>query len=442
MSKDKTVSPMLFAAITGQVIDTSSNPWGFCTLQFFLQVPSGQRPIDLTTGQAIPTPAPIVADVNGNFTASLQTNATIVPQSQWMVTIFPFNNQRNGQTLLPFNVAGAMNLSAAISSQLHPAVDTPLILPMSNSGPTGQSPLNGSIYFDIEANDLFVKSPSGAGYIPIGGGPANEPTLNQLLPATAAVVWDTEFNTFIMQGTPPPAGSATGAGGQFMVITANTGQGTTGTTGQVGGVGGDLSIGGGNGGNAPAGGTNGAGGNVFINGGRAGNGPGAAGTHGPVVISQSGDTYIGGTVASGTNVHISLGGALFAAGTITSGASKAFRIKHPLDDKKDLLHACIEGPEVGVYYRGEAETDEGRAEITLPDYFEALTRPEGRSVLLTQLYQEEDDALALLAATSVIGGKFRVRSSNPTQKFYWEVKAIRGDVEPLQVEQTHQAPAT
>ena len=128
-------------------------------------------------------------------------------------------------------------------------------------------------------------------------------------------------------------------------------------------------------------------------------------------------------------------------GTLTA-TTKSFKIPHPLDATKDLIHGCLEGPEIGVYYRGEAETDAGRAEITLPDYFEALTSTEGRSVLLTQLYQDDDEDLAMLAATRVIDGKFRVRSSSPTQKFYWEVKAVRRDVGPLQVEPTHEPPPT
>jgi len=34
---------------------------------------------------------------------------------------------------------------------------------------------------------------------------------------------------------------------------------------------------------------------------------------------------------------------------------KTFIINHPLDDSKYLVHACLEGPEAGIYYRGDGE---------------------------------------------------------------------------------------
>jgi hypothetical protein len=40
----------------------------------------------------------------------------------------------------------------------------------------------------------------------------------------------------------------------------------------------------------------------------------------------------------------------------------------------------------------------------------------------------------MLAASRVKEGKFKVWSGLPTQKFYWEVKAVRADIEPLEVE--------
>jgi hypothetical protein len=127
-------------------------------------------------------------------------------------------------------------------------------------------------------------------------------------------------------------------------------------------------------------------------------------------------------------------GNLKASGTIT-GSAKNFQIVHPLDDTKHLTHGCIEGPELAVFYRGEGVTGEdGAAVIELPDYFEALTRPEGRTVHLTELIEDDDDReLGKLAASRVKAGQFRVRSEYTATKFYWEVKAIRADVAPLVV---------
>ena len=93
--------------------------------------------------------------------------------------------------------------------------------------------------------------------------------------------------------------------------------------------------------------------------------------------------------------------------------------------------------ELGVYYRGEARLSDCVATIELPPYFEALTRPEGRTVQLTPIWDGDDAACSLLCATPVREGCFRVRAvdrANVTQRFYWEVKAVRADVAPLEVE--------
>lgn len=137
-----------------------------------------------------------------------------------------------------------------------------------------------------------------------------------------------------------------------------------------------------------------------------------------------------GTLNSG---NLNLAGNGNFLGTLTAG-TKTFRIAHPLDETKDLIHGCLEGPEIAVYYRGEGATIDGWAEIKLPDYFEALTMQEDRTVLLTSLFEDEAEQVGMVAASRVKDGKFKVWSALPAQKFYWEVKGIRSDVEPLQVE--------
>lgn len=112
--------------------------------------------------------------------------------------------------------------------------------------------------------------------------------------------------------------------------------------------------------------------------------------------------------------------------------AKNFVIPHPTEDNKTLHHSCVEGPEHAVFYRGESKTKGSSVEITLPDYFEALTRKEGRTVQVTPLF-ESGYEFGCCAASRVIDGKFRVRSNEPDQPFYWEVKAIRADLEPLEV---------
>jgi hypothetical protein len=158
----------------------------------------------------------------------------------------------------------------------------------------------------------------------------------------------------------------------------------------------------------------------------------AGGPSGSVFLNWNSGTGGGGTIfGNGTSTQVA---ALDLTGHFTA-VTKSFQIVHPLDSAKHLTHSCIEGPEIAVYYRGEGQTDaSAMATITLPDYFEALTRSEGRSILLTEIFEDDDTELGKLAASRVKDGSFRVRSEFSLQKFYWEVKAVRADVEPLAIE--------
>ena len=134
-------------------------------------------------------------------------------------------------------------------------------------------------------------------------------------------------------------------------------------------------------------------------------------------------------------------------GTFEVFGTKTFVVPHPFDDTKELRHACLEGPENGVYYRGEAITQNGKAEVTLPHYFEALTYDTERTVLLTQIFEDDDDVVigsndpTMLEASRVKDGKFKIRSTNPTVKVYWEVKAVRKiNVDRLEVEKVKYIP--
>ena len=118
--------------------------------------------------------------------------------------------------------------------------------------------------------------------------------------------------------------------------------------------------------------------------------------------------------------------------------TKNFAIDHPLDpERRELVHSVVEGPEAAVFYRGEARLEDGRCTITLPAYFEKLTRREGRTVLITPKFAADEPSYAILAASAVVDGEFSVRAmagDNLQQPFYWEVKAVRADVAPIEVE--------
>lgn len=132
------------------------------------------------------------------------------------------------------------------------------------------------------------------------------------------------------------------------------------------------------------------------------------------------------------------GGSVSISGNLSVAGSKQFAINHPMDgDRKLLVHATLEGPECAVFYRGQGRLESGRAHVQLPDYFEALTLAEDRTVMLTPCC-EGDEPVSVLATSGITGGGFTVRAAddrNPRQMFYWEVKAVRADVAPLDAEQ-------
>lgn len=113
----------------------------------------------------------------------------------------------------------------------------------------------------------------------------------------------------------------------------------------------------------------------------------------------------------------------------TNSVMKTFIIDHPTKPDNYLIHATTESPHNGVEYWGTATLDEfGRADVRLPDYFEALVSPEGRSVLLTPI-----GLPVSLSATLPVNGVFRVYGPAGI-KFSWLVKAIRDDIPALLVE--------
>jgi hypothetical protein len=124
---------------------------------------------------------------------------------------------------------------------------------------------------------------------------------------------------------------------------------------------------------------------------------------------------------------------------VKSPWAKHFSMDHPLDpDNRDLVHSTLEGPEIAVVYRGEGRLEDGRADVELPSYFEALTRTAGRTVQVTPVVGEDGGACAL-AASAVADGRFGVRAigrSRGDQAFYWQVMAVRADVPELEVERS------
>ena len=115
---------------------------------------------------------------------------------------------------------------------------------------------------------------------------------------------------------------------------------------------------------------------------------------------------------------------------VTYNTSKTFVIDHPKDNKKFLVHACLEGPEAGVYYRGKAAiVNDEYVTIVLPDYVDKLAK--NFTVHVTQIYDESTkDQQNILKTTEVSGNRFNVYGKN--SKFFWIVygERLAIDVEP------------
>jgi hypothetical protein len=101
-------------------------------------------------------------------------------------------------------------------------------------------------------------------------------------------------------------------------------------------------------------------------------------------VVESGARIINGSLV--VNGPTRINGFLSFSGSIV-GTTKKFDISHPTKPNHRLAHACIEGPENGVYYRGRL-TDNNV--IQLPEYWQGLIDPETITVNLTphRVYQE------------------------------------------------------
>jgi hypothetical protein len=153
------------------------------------------------------------------------------------------------------------------------------------------------------------------------------------------------------------------------------------------------------------------------------------GVYGPTTVNNAfavtGTSYLTGVLCS----------------SLSCSGSKSFVIEHPLMAAKHLVHACLEGPENAIFYRGEQTVGkDGSVVVKLPDYFEALTAATDRSVQLTPIAKADKSPVQPLSAARPVAGSFMV-VGEPGQEFWWEVKAIRADIEPLEVEPTKKAMA-
>jgi len=161
---------------------------------------------------------------------------------------------------------------------------------------------------------------------------------------------------------------------------------------------------------------------------------GPQGPTGPASIGQRGVTgAVGATGPTGRGCAGPTGpagGPTGAASSVTGPtgpAGKTFIIPHPTNENKYLVHACLEGPEAGVYYRGKGEiTINQSVTITLPDYVNKIATD--FTVQVTPI--SDGTKIVTLNSSDVENNAFTVYGENA--KFYWAVFGCRliVDVEP------------
>ena len=110
--------------------------------------------------------------------------------------------------------------------------------------------------------------------------------------------------------------------------------------------------------------------------------------------------------------------------SVADGRPKPFDIPHPSKEGWRLRHACIEGPEVGVYFRGKLKIDNI---IELPWYWKDLVHMESISVQLQPIGAHQDIIVKRWDAEKV---EVQAKPGIPIHCFY-HVYAERKDINPL-----------
>ena len=106
--------------------------------------------------------------------------------------------------------------------------------------------------------------------------------------------------------------------------------------------------------------------------------------------------------------------------------AKAFIIDHPHNNEKYLVHTCLEGPEVGVYYRGKSEITNGlhSVDIKLPDYIPGWASD--FTINVTGIY----DGKIKIYNSSEVDEKGTFTVYGESGKFNWTAIGKRDDINP------------
>ena len=136
------------------------------------------------------------------------------------------------------------------------------------------------------------------------------------------------------------------------------------------------------------------------------------------------------TASSGANSYLMMfdttTGEIARSTQAVGNTGKTFVIDHPLDKSKYLVHGCLEGPEVGVYYRGKGKiTNNGVTIVQLPDYVCEFST--NFTVQLTPKYNPNIKEPLILTFSDIEINEFKVYGPNDCE-FHWHVYGERNSL--------------
>jgi hypothetical protein len=118
----------------------------------------------------------------------------------------------------------------------------------------------------------------------------------------------------------------------------------------------------------------------------------------------------------------------------TSG--KTFVIDHPDDPaNRYLVHTCLEGPEVGVYYRGRDRIPPMATfkYVKLPDYVRKLIVEDSETINVTPIFNGKKVCALNVGEYDTANNSFTVHGDHPCE-FNWVFYAKRSDMRAQAVE--------
>jgi len=135
------------------------------------------------------------------------------------------------------------------------------------------------------------------------------------------------------------------------------------------------------------------------------------------LTGSRGSLYYNSTVGGASGLRIAVGAGWTSV--------KSFVIDHPNEKEKYLVHGCLEGPEAGVYYRGEGKiTNNKYAVIKLPNYVKNLAS--FLTVQVAPIYNGNQNKKPL-SVSRVVDNQFTVHGENG--EFFWTVFGKRQDIQ-------------